>query len=206
MPGDGLRKGRVKNNMMRRTAMIEFLLGAALVLSGCATTQRLSGTISGQTYASSQGEFSVSFPVSPEVGGRVVSDSPESVTFHDNWGSRITFSSVPFNSQSSMMSVLKSQGRERALTEFAKRQYGDDIVVHYHPGARDGAISFIYVRPVGPRTGVAMFLHGGRVYLAETDMLPGVQLLAQNDEQSQRDREIWLEGRAVTLAQSMDVK
>jgi hypothetical protein len=37
-------------------------------------------------------------------------------------------------------------------------------------------------------------------------MLPGVQLLAQNDEASQLERLIWLEGRAVTLAQSMDVK
>ena len=51
-----------------------------------------------------------------------------------------------------------------------------------------------------------MFVHGSRVYLAETDMLPGVQLLAQNDEQSRQDREVWLEGRAVALAQSMDVK
>lgn len=186
--------------------MIEFWLGAALVLSGCATPQRFSGTISGPTYTSSQGGFSVPFPVSPEVGGRVVSDDPESVTFHDNWGSRITFSSVPFKSQSSMMSILQSQGRERALTEFAQRQYGGDIVTHYHPDARDGVISFIYVRPISPGSGVAMFVHGGRVYLVETDMLPGVQLLAQNDERSQLDRMVWLEGRAVGLAQTMDVK
>ncbi len=186
--------------------MIGLLTGTALVFSGCAVAPPLSGTIRGQTYTSSQGEFSVSSPVSPDVGGRVLSDSPESVTFHDNWGSRITFSSVAFKPQSSMMSMLESQGRERALTEFAKRQYGSDIVVHFHPGAREGTISFIYIRPVGPRTGVAMFVHGSRVYLAETDMLPGVQLLAQNDEQSRQDREVWLEGRAVALAQSMDVK
>jgi hypothetical protein len=37
-------------------------------------------------------------------------------------------------------------------------------------------------------------------------MLPGVQLLAQSDEKSQADRLTWLEGRAVALAQSMDVK
>ena len=186
--------------------MIAFLLGAALGLSGCASAPPLAGTVSGRTYTSSQGQFSVSFPVSPEVGGRVISDGPESVTFHDNWGSSITFSSAAFKSQSSMMSILQSQGRERALTEFAKRQYGDDIVVHYHPTTRDGTISFIFVRPVGPKRGVAMFVNGGRVYLAETDMLPGVQLLAQNDDQSQLDRLVWLEARAVELAQSMDVK
>jgi hypothetical protein len=188
------------------SATIGFLLAAALVLPGCATAPPLSGAINGPNYTSSQGGFSVPFPVSAEVGGRVISDGPDSVTFHDNWGSRITFSSIPFKAQSSMTSVMQSQGRERALTEFAKRQYGADIVVHYHPDTRDGTISFIFVRPVAPRTGVAMFVHGERVYVVETDMLPGVQLLAQNDNQSQLDRMVWLEGRAVTLAQSMDVK
>lgn len=183
-----------------------FLLGAALLLCGCGTTQRLSGTVNGPTYTSSHGDFSVPFPVSSEVGGGVLSDSPNSVTFHDNWGSRITFSSATFNSQSSMMSILQSKGRERALTEFAERQYGSEIDVHYHPTARDGVISFIFVRPVGPKTGIAMFVHGDRLYVVETGMLPGVQLLAQNDERSQADREVWLEGRAVELAQSMNVK
>ncbi len=187
--------------------MIGFLLAAALALAGCGTSSpRLSGTISGPNYTSSQGGFSVPFPVSQEVGGRVVTDAPDSVTFHDNWGSRITFSSVAFNPQSSMMSMLQSQGRERALTEFARRPYGDDIVVHYHPSTLEGTISFIFVRPVGPKTGVAMFVREARVYVVETDMLPGVQLLAQNDDQSQNDRLVWLEGRAVTLAQSVNVK
>jgi hypothetical protein len=199
MPGEEIK-------MMPRSAMIGFLLGAALLLCGCATTQRLSGTVTGPTYTSSKGDFSVPFPVSSEVGGRVLSDGPNSVTFHDNWGSRVTFSSATFSSQSSMMSILQSKGRERALTEFAKRQYGSEIDVHYHPDARDGVISFIFLRPVGPKTGVAMFVHGERLYVVETDMLPGVQLLAQNDERSQADREVWLEGRAVELAQSMNVK
>jgi hypothetical protein len=193
--------------MTRKIGMIWFLLGAVVALAGCGTpSQHFSGTIRGPTYTSAQGGFSVPIPVSPEVGGRVLNDGPEAVTFHDNWGSRITFSSMSFNTQSSMMSILQSQGRERALTEFAKRQYGNEIEVHFHKDARNGVISFIFVRPVGPQTGVALFVHGGRVYEVETDMLPGVQLLAQNDEKSQVDRMTWLEGRAVTLAQSMDVK
>lgn len=189
--------------------MIGFLAGAVFALAGCGTPgdhPHLSGTFNGPNYVSPQGGFSVPVPVSAEVGGRVLSDGPETVTFHDNWGSRITFSSIPFKSQSSMTTTLQSQGAERALTEFAKRQYGEDIEVHFHRDARDGVISFIYVRPVGSRTAVAIFVHGGRVYQVETDMLPGVQLLAQNDEASQLERLIWLEGRAVTLAQSMDVK
>jgi hypothetical protein len=185
---------------------MESLLAAGLLMWGCATAPSLSGSIRGASYVSSQGDFSVPFPVSAEVGGRVVSDTPQSVTFHDNWGSRITFSSHPFNAQSSMMTVMQSQGREKALTEFAKTIYGGDIIVHYHADARQGAISFIFLRPVGPKTGVAMFIHGERVFAVETDMLPGVALLAQNDEQSQKERDQWLENRAVTLAQSMDVK
>jgi hypothetical protein len=195
--------------MLQRTAIMGVLLGASLALSGCKTgppQPHLSGTIKGSTYTSSAGGFSVPFPVSPEVGGRVVSDDPDGVTFHDNWGSRITFSSVPFTAQSSMMSALQSQGRERALTEFAQRQYGGDIVVHYHPNSLGGTLSFLFIRPVGSGTGVAMFVQGLRVYSVETDMLPGVQLLAQNDETSRLDRLVWLEGRAVTLAQSMNVK
>jgi hypothetical protein len=198
--------------MLQRTAIIGFWLAAGLVLSGCKTgpsqppRPHLTGTVRRSTYISSAGGFSVPFPVSPEVGGRVVSDTPDSATFHDNWGSRITFSSVSFTAQSSMMATMQSQGRERALAEFAKRQYNSDIDVHFHTNTLGGTISFIFIRPVGSGTGVAMFVQGWRVFSVETDMLPGVQLLGQSDEKSRLDRLIWLEGRAVTLAQTMNVK
>jgi hypothetical protein len=192
--------------MLQKTALIGLVLAAGL-LSGCRTGQpsrpHLVGTVRRATYTSSEGQFSVPFPVSAEVGGRVLTDGPQNVTFHDNWGSRITFSSVEFTAQSSMESMMQSQGREHALTEFAKRQYGGDINVHYHPETLGGVLSFIVIRPVGSGTGVAMFVRGSRLYSVETDMLPGVQLLAQNDEKSRLDRLVWLEGRAVTLAQTM---
>jgi hypothetical protein len=192
--------------MTRRTEVVEVLLAMALLLAGCATSQHLAGTVHGLDYTSAQGEFSVPFPVSSEVGGRILKDTPERVTFSDNWGSRITFLSAPFAAHSSMTAMLETQGREKALSEFARRIYGDLTAIHYHPEALGGAISFIYLRPAAAKTGVAAFLHGRRLYLVETDMLPGVQLLALNDEQSQRDREAWLESRAVALAQSMAVK
>jgi hypothetical protein len=194
--------------MTRILAKIGFLLAGIffLVVSGCGTaTPRMSGTLRGQTYTSSSGDFSVQVPVSPDLGGGVQVDNPQSVTFHDKRGSRITFTSIPFKSQSSMMSVLQSQGREKALTEFAKRDYGGDIVVHYHPEASGGTISFIF-RSVTGKTGIAMFTYGERIYIVETDLLPGLQLLAQTDEHSQHELEDWLENRAVALAQTMDVK
>jgi hypothetical protein len=187
-----------------KTKAIAMWVGAALSLCSCASSPRLAGSVHRSTYTSSEGRFSVPFPVSAEIGGRVLNDTAEMVTFHDNWGSRITFSGLPVAAHSSIISVLQKDGKEKALTEFAKRQYSDLITVHYHPELRDGMISFINLRPNSPKTAVAIFLHGSQLYIVETDMLPGVQLLAQNDAKSVTERETWLEGRAMALAQSIE--
>jgi hypothetical protein len=201
--------------MMRKIGFYGLALAAALFAAGCKTSStfsntskpihatRLVGHLDGPNYTSAKGDFSVPFPVSAEVGGDVQSDGPQTVTFRDNWGSRITFSSLPFNAKSSMTTMLATEGREKALTEFVKRDYGDTFAVHYHPEAQGGAISFLFLRPVSPKMGVAAFIHGQRVYLVETDLLPGVQLLGGSDAKSQEEREVWLEQRAVTLAQSV---
>jgi hypothetical protein len=180
-------------------------LGLALLLCGCASTHRVVGSVHASTYTSEQGGFSVPFPVSSDVGGRIRTDDAKSVTFCDNWGSRITFTGLAILEHSSMTTMLETQGREKALSEFARREYGDMSAIHYHADVREGTISFIYLRPNSPKTAVAIFTYGRRLYLVETDILPGVQLLAQNDEASQRERETWLEGRAVALAQTMEV-
>ncbi len=187
-----------------KTKLVGMWVGTALLLCACASSPRLAGSVHRSTYISSEGGFSVPFPVSPEVGGRVKSDDAETVTFVDNWGSRITFSGLAIAAHSSIVSVMAKDGREKALSEFARRQYSDLITVHYHPELRDGMISFIYLRPNSPKTAVAIFMSGSRLYLVETDMLPGVQLLAQNDLSSQSARETWLEGRATALAQSIE--
>ena len=170
------------------------------------SSPHLVGRISGNSYTSPQGDFSVPFPVSPEVGGRVVRDDAQSVTFHDNWGSKISFYSKPFNDQSPMMTVLHAQGPEKALQTLAKDIYGDSIAPHYHPETLNGTLSLIYLRPVEPKTGVAAFIHDNRIYLVETDLLPGVQLLSGDDDKSQGARDEWLENRAVELLQTMTIK
>jgi hypothetical protein len=181
-----------------------------VLLCGCAgpheSHPHLVGKILGNSYTSPQGHFSVPFPVSPEVGGRVIRDDAQSVTFHDNWGSKISFYSKSFNAQSPMTSVLQTQGREKALDTLAKDIYSSSIAPHYHSDVRDGAISFIYLKPVGPKTGVAAFIYQNRVYLVETDLLPAVQLLSKDDEESQRARDIWLENRALELLQSVEIR
>ena len=192
--------------MTIKHALMAISLGTGLLLCGCASTHRLVGSVHGSTYTSEQGGFSVAFPVSPEVGGRIRTDGAQSVTFCDNWGSRVTFTGLDILEHSSMMAMLEKQGREKALSEFARREYGDLLTIHYHPEAREGMISFIYLRPASPKTGVAIFIHGRKLFLVETDMLPGVQLLAQSDETSQLEREPWLEGRAMALAESIEVK
>jgi hypothetical protein len=144
--------------------------------------------------------------VSPDEDGRVVRDDAQSVTFHDKVGSNISFYSRPFNAQSPLMSVPQSEGRAKALETFMKAVYGDAIVPHYHPDVLDGTISFIQLRLAGPKTGVATFIHQQRVYLVETDLVPGVQLLSNNDDASEQARDRWLENRAVDLLRSIEIK
>jgi hypothetical protein len=197
---------RGQMTMTQKTGMMAIWMGAAFLLCGCAAPQRLAGSVHNSTYNSAEGGFSVPFPVSAEVGGRIQNDGPQNVTFRDNWGSRITFSGLSITAHSSIMAMLEKDGREKALSEFAKRQYGDLITIHYHPEAREGMVTFIYLRPASPKTAVAIFIHGPRLFTVETDLLPGVQLLEQGDEKSQLDRESWLESRAMALAQSVEAR
>ncbi|MGP8201910.1 MAG: hypothetical protein ACLQU4_20660 [Limisphaerales bacterium] len=186
-----------------------------LLWCGCAGQHRadlhpaashLAGRVSGNSYTSSQGHFTVPFPVSHEVGGRIIHDDAQSVTFYDNWGSKISFYSRAFNAQSPLVTPPRSEARGKALETFMKDIYGDSIVTHYRPDALDGALSFIYLKPVSPKTGVATFISQERVYLVETDFLPGMQLLSNNDDASEEARDQWLEKRAVDLLRSIEVK
>jgi hypothetical protein len=194
---------------IRASSFVIFSL-ATLLWCGCASSHEshphIVGRIAGNSYTSPQGHFSVPYPVSPEVGGRILHDDSQSVTFHDNWGSKISFYSKSFNAQSPMMSVLQAQGREKALDTLAKDIYGESTAPQYHADVRDGSISFIYLKPVGPKTGVAAFIYQNRVYLVETDLLPGVQLLSKEDDESQEARDKWLENRALELLRSIEIK
>jgi len=196
---------------------LSFIVLTALPLlwCGCASPHKadlhpaashLAGKVSGNSYTSPQGHFTVPFPVSHEVGGRIIHDDAQSVTFYDNWGSKISFYSRPFNEQSPLVTPPQSEARGKALETFMKDIYGDLIVAHYHPDALDGAVSFVYLKPVSPKTGVATFISHQRVYLVETDYLPGMQLLSNNDDASEVARDQWLEKRAVDLLQSVEVK
>ena len=203
--------------MMRRGGALPPTFGRqcwffSLALMGsCASEPRephahVSGKIVGNSYTSPRGNFTVPNPVSPEVGGRILRDDAQSVTFRDNWGSKISFYSRPINPLSPMNSVLQTKGLQGALETLCRDIYGDTIVTHFHPEILGGTITFVYLRPVGPKTGVAAYIHQNRVYLVETDLLPAVQLLSKEDDQAQLDRENWLENRAISLLQTMQVK
>jgi hypothetical protein len=182
-----------------------------VLLCGCASGNReahphVVGKIIGNSYTSPHGDFTVPIPVSPEVGGRIVRDDAQSVTFRDNWGSKISFYSRPMSAQSPMTSVVQKQGREKALTTLCNDIYGESIATHYHADILDGTLTFVYLRPVGPKTGVAAIIRQDRVYLVETDLLPGVQLLAKDDDDAQVERDQWLENRAIGLLRTMQIK
>jgi hypothetical protein len=190
--------------------VIAALSSLSLLWCGCAGPHNprphIVGRVSGNSYASPQGHFSVPFPVSPESDGRIIRDDAQSVTFHDNVGSKISFYSQPFNAQSPLISAPHSEGRAQALETFMKAIYGDSIVPHYHPDILDGTISFIQLKLVGPKAGVATFIHQNRVYLVETDLLPGAEFVTKNDDASQLARDVWLENHAVQLLRTMEVK
>jgi hypothetical protein len=203
--------------MTLKSGITAIWVGTALLLGGCYSPKKpprparpppvhLTGSVHGSIYSSAEGGFSVPFPVSADLNGRVMNDGPQNVTFTDNWGSHITFYGQAILEQSAMIPMLEKEGREKALGDFARHIYGDIITVHYHPEAREGTISFIYLRPATRKTAVAVFIRGHRLYLVETDTLPGEALLAQSDEKSQLERESKLEDRAVALARTMDVK
>jgi len=192
-------------------------VGTALLLGGCYKPQHparpappapvhLRGSVHGSIYTSAEGGFSVAFPVSSDLNGRILSDDAQSVIFTDNWGSHITFYGKAILEHSPMVPMLQKEGREKALGEFARHVYGDLITAHYHADVREGMLSFVYLRPASRKTAVAIFIHNRRLYLVETDTRPGEALLAQSDEKSQLDREARLEDTAVGLARSMDVR
>jgi hypothetical protein len=198
--------------MTSKSGIIATWVGTALLLGGCVGTRphphrfptvHLHGSVEGYSYTSAEGGFSVPFPVSGELDGRILSDSALSVTFTDNWGRRITFAGEPILEHSPMMEMVQAQGREKALTEFAKRQFRDLGDIHYHTNVCEGAVSFVYTRPVSHKAAVAMFIHGGRLFEAETILWPGVPVLGPGDEKSQLEQETWLENWAVSLAQTM---
>ena len=203
--------------MILKSGITAMWVGTALLLGGCYEPHkparparpaaiRLQGSVHGNIYTSAEGGFSVAFPVSADLNGRIMSESVQNVTFTDNWGSHITFYGQAILEHSPMIPMLEKEGREKALGEFARHVYGDITAVQYHPDIREGMLSFIYLRPASRKTAVAVFLHGRRLFLVETDTLPGEALLAQSDENSQLAREAKLEDRAVALAQSMDAR
>jgi hypothetical protein len=198
----------MRNLLAAYAVLCGLLLGAGCVSSTPRAPRppHLLGSISRNSYRSPQGNFSVPFPVSPEVGGRILGDTADSVTFHDNWGSQISFYSAVFNPDSSMAATLQKDGPQKALAIFASDQYGNLIEPHYHPEIRGGAISFLFLKPVGPKTGIAAFISGNRVYWVTTDLLPGVQLLAQTDDASVQKGDEWLETHALDLLQTMQLR
>jgi hypothetical protein len=197
---------------MRNLLAVYALICAVLLGAGCVSSTpgkprppHLVGSVSGNLYISQHGNFSVPFPVSPEIDGRILHDSAESVTFHDNWGSRITFYSAAFSSESSMANTLRDSGPQKALETFVTDQYGNLVEPHYHPEIRGGAVSLLFLRPVAPKMGVAAFISGNRVYWVTSDNLPGVQLLAQTDAASLKQQDQDLEKNALDLLQTMQL-
>lgn len=181
-------------------------VGLCLLASGCASKKphepplaHVMGKISGNEYTSPRGRFSVPCPVDPDLEGRVLRDDATGVTFVDRIGSKVTFNSLQIRPGSSMMNMLSTRGREEALNTFLRDDYGNLIVPHYHPEVLGGTSAFVFIKSGPTRMGVAATVHDERIYLVETDLPPGVELLQNTSDER-------LETNAMNLLQTLQFK
>lgn len=173
-------------------------LTGVLFCGGCAST-KLAGTFDGRTYTSPKKDYSVLIPVT-DMGGHIAGDDERGVTFRDDMGMRVSFYSLQIADGSQMMSSLQTARRQKALEQFLKLLYHGVSSMNYHPNIKGGTISFIFSKDQGNKTSAAAFIHANRIYIVEFDLPAATKALWQGTEQEQN---LWLEKRAVKLAQTI---
>src|SRR5271166_3606154 len=104
------------SNIMK-TIIVRLPVLALLFLAGCAGP-KLAGTVNSNYYTGARGDYTVPFPVIPESEGRVAGDDRNGVTFRDWNGSRISFYSFLYETNSLMMEMTRTNGCQKALEKY----------------------------------------------------------------------------------------
>jgi hypothetical protein len=171
----------------------------ALALAACASP-RLAGKVTGTTYTSARGDYSVPFPAPIEAGGRVVGDDFNGVTFRSNMaGDVVSYYSYPFEKEKAVLNLLKEKGKEAALVTFAKEIYNSDNA-HYHPTIRGGAISLAFIKAVSGRPcGAAAFMENNHIYVVESEPPVAAVFLGELDKKPKKEYDEYLEKRVLEL-------
>jgi hypothetical protein len=192
---------------------------AACLLAGsplAAAEPALAGRIEGRTYVANGGLFRVPIPVLPELGG-TVSDTPNVVTFSDNFTTYLSIASFPLDA--AQLREDAARGRKDYLTNYFATFVLPDFLQRY-PGARvenprflpaqnDGALLLYLLlpggtmfkertaglsadatRPLVAKRGNLLFLHGDRLYVLSTELAERVVAPTTYDKTSAEEDEI----------------
>jgi hypothetical protein len=208
-------KNRIKRNTylsintphsIRQILARHILCFGVVLLAGCAGP-KIVGTFDGKTYTSVHQDYSVPMP-QMAGGDRISGDDDNGVTFHDDFGSRISFYSLPFLPSDELTAALESGGNERVLKKCFEKLYGSATETHYHSEVLGGIMSCIYCKQSSStKTSAAGFVHSKHVYLVEVGLPEATKLLTKDaDADALRKQDQWLENRAVTLVQTIQPK
>lgn len=114
---------------------------------------RLAGRIEGRQYVSPTGQFRVTIPVKPELGG-VITDTPVVVTFHDSFTTHVSIGA--FQQPPIQRWELSTRGVKEYLAYYFMTQvmpaFGgarSDKTAKFLPGTMDGALLAIFELPGG---------------------------------------------------------
>jgi hypothetical protein len=183
----------VRSRMPRRLlALVSLAVAASRV---AAAEPALAGKIEGGSYVAAGGLFRVPIPVLPELGG-TVSDTPNVVTFADDFTTYISIASFPLDA--AQVREEAARGRKDYLTTFFTNFVLPDFLQRFPgtkvenprflPAQNDGALLVYLLLPGGsmfkdrsrlslePATtavakrGNLLFLRGDRVFVLSTEL------------------------------------
>lgn len=200
--------------MRRRLPILAACLLAGTPLVAAEAT--LAGKIEERTYVASGGLYRVPVPVLPELGGKV-SDTPNVVTFADDFTTYLSIASFPLDA--AQLREDAARGRKDYLTNFFTTLVLPDFLQRY-PGTRvenprflpaqnDGALLLYLLlpggtmfkeraaqlspdpaRPIVAKRGNLLFLRGDRVYVLSTELAERVVAPTTYDKTAAEEDEI----------------
>lgn len=194
----------MKLKMYFQRAYLIFILASAAFIIGCLSKPTL-GEVNNTTYTSKRGEFTVPFPYSSSIGGRVAGDDENGVTFKSNMAGAIScFYVLPINKDPELEKLLQTNKKE-TLMEATKKFYSVSNV-HYHPEVKNGAVSFVFFKEASKRyCGTAIFLSDRNIFIVETEPALAMELLGGWEKKKREEIDPILEKQALELLATIQV-
>lgn len=186
---------------MKAHALLKLSLPVLFVSLGLCSCTHLVGTVHDSSYTGARGDYSVPFPVLADMGGNVVGDDVNGVTFRDDFGSRVSVYSYVLPRSPAEEERVRIEGADALMALYIRKMFRVESW-HSHPEVRKGAISFAITKN-NTRCGVAIFAHGLHIYTVENDLPTVTQFLMHS--QNLESKDAWLESRALKVLQSIQL-